>query len=277
MKNLSALMGFAMACLLFVPGCKLVDDIKKKETKKGVLLATSATFGKILTDSTGRTLYSFAPDVKGTPTCVGNCEVVWPPFYTANPTTQDGLNAADFATVTRPDGKKQSAYKGWPIYYYKDDAALGDIKGDKIGNVWFVAKPDYTLMIGRTQMVGNDGKNYTQQRVEGTGAFTFITDAYGRTLYAFNNDRMNDNNFTRADFSNNTIWPINENTIEKFPSIFTATDISNTDVFGKKQLTYKGWPLYYFGPDAMTRGNTKGVSVNNWQIAFTAMPAALPN
>lgn len=40
----------------------------------------------------------------------------------------------------------------------------------------------------------------------------------------------------------------------------SATDFGEIDVHGKMQLTYKGWPLYYFGQD-QNRGETKGVSV----------------
>jgi hypothetical protein len=43
--------------------------------------------------------------------------------------------------------------------------------------------------------------------------------------------------------------------------VIDKTLFSTIDVFGKKQLTYKGWPIYYFGLDGAKRGATKGVSV----------------
>jgi hypothetical protein len=49
------------------------------------------------------------------------------------------------------------------------------------------------------------------------------------------------------------------------------------DVFGKKQLTYNGWPLYYFGDDEGAVGANKGVSVPKpgiWPIAAKDIAAA---
>ena len=48
-------------------------------------------------------------------------------------------------------------------------------------------------------------------------------------------------------------------------------DLRGIDVYGKTQLTYKGWPLYYFGQDA-NRGDNKGISFpapGVWPIANT--------
>ncbi|WP_425564114.1 hypothetical protein [Saccharothrix xinjiangensis] len=36
--------------------------------------------------------------------------------------------------------------------------------------------------------------------------------------------------------------------------------MGSIQVYGKTQLVYRGWPLYYFGQDQQ-RGDTKGVSV----------------
>ncbi|MXV52750.1 hypothetical protein GS399_17390 [Pedobacter sp. HMF7647] len=252
------------------------DDDNNPPIKRGVLLRSTNDFGNILTDSAGRSLYFFSPDVAGNSVCSGQCLVVWPKFYTNGAITADGLNSADFSTITRPDGSSQTAYKGWPLYYYQDDIYDGDIKGDKVNDVWFVAKPDYNIMVSRAQLVGADNQNYTGQLVKGTGATIYLTDAMGRTLYAFNPDKINKNNFTRSDFSNNAIWPIYESEPMKVPSTLDAASFGVIDVFGKKQLTFKGWPMYYFGLDSAKRGVNKGVSINNWQIALPALSAATP-
>ncbi len=58
---------------------------------------------------------------------------------------------------------------------------------------------------------------------------------------------------------------------DKIPSILKASDFGTIDVHGKTQLTYKGWPLYYFGQDSQ-RGDNKGISVpapGIWPIANT--------
>ena len=38
------------------------------------------------------------------------------------------------------------------------------------------------------------------------------------------------------------------------------TAVGSIEVFGRVQLTYNGWPLYYFGQDGQTRGFNKGIS-----------------
>ncbi|WP_160712866.1 hypothetical protein [Chitinophaga solisilvae] len=246
-----------------------------------VRLAASARFGAVMTDSAGRTLYFFSLDANGSSGCTGGCLTAWPVFYTAQLTLDSSLKATDFGTINRPDGKQQTTYKGWPLYYYQNDAKAGDINGDGSGNKWFVAKPDYSIMLADAQLVGHDGVEYNSKYQPGKEVTQYITDDYGRTLYAFAPDKFNKNNYTKPDFSNNGIWPILElKTLKNIPSLLDKTAFASTDVFGKTQLTYKGWPLYYFGQDQQLRGNTKGVSFPRpgvWPVTNTAsVPAPQP-
>jgi len=239
-------------------------DDNDNTPKADIQITNNATLGKVMTDKAGKTLYFFSMDATpGASACTGGCLAVWPVFYSANPTLGDtSLHAADFATITRADGAKQTTYKGWPLYYYASDAAAGDTKGENFNKVWYVAKPDYTVMLANKQLVGNDGVEYTSAYVPGKEVTQFLTDDYGRTLYAFTPDKFKKNNYTKADFSNNPTWPIYEvSVIKGIPSSLARTDFDNVHVFDRVQLSYKGWPVYYFGPDAMTKGNTKGVSV----------------
>ena len=240
--------------------------------ESSVKLADDATFGKILTDADGMSLYFFSLDTKDTSACTtSGCLGAWPIFYQENVIADTGLEPADFATIDRADGEKQTTYKGWPLYYFAGDSAAGDTAGDMVNNVWFIAKPDYSLMYVRAQLVGNDGNNYLGDYTEGDGLTFYITDIDGRTLYGFLNDTKDTNNYTQSDFSNNGTWPIAEITLDKIPSILDAADFGSIDVFGRTQLTYKGWPLYYFGPDG-ARGDNKGVSVPSpgvWPIVNT--------
>jgi len=83
-------------------------------------------------------------------------------------------------------------------------------------------------------------------------------------LYAFFRDSTNINKFTKADFSNNAVWPLYETDKVVVPSVLDKTLFGSIMVFGHKQLTYKGWPMYYVGSDVdpitgKFRGNNKGV------------------
>jgi predicted lipoprotein with Yx(FWY)xxD motif len=92
-----------------------------------------------LVGATGMTLYTFDKDTAGNgkSVCNGGCATNWPPFMAA-----DGDKAAgDFTIVTRDDGKKQWAAKGWPLYYWVKDAKPGDKTGDGVNGTWKTAKP----------------------------------------------------------------------------------------------------------------------------------------
>jgi predicted lipoprotein with Yx(FWY)xxD motif len=265
------------------------------ELKTEVNLSTSTTLGTYLSDKSGRSLYFFATDANGQASCTGGCEALWPAFFVDNLTADKlgtGLTLSDFATITTTSGKKQLTYKGWPLYHYapvsgadtygnagtNTPEAAGQTTGDGVGGTWFIAKPDYSIMLVRSQLVGHDGKNYKSDYTVGDGLTTYFTDAKGLTLYTFKNDNFKKNNFTKADFSNNAVWPIYETDKIVVPSILDKSKFSVITVFGKSQLVYNGWPLYYFGQDASVRGSNKGISFPSpavWPVPVKDSPLAI--
>lgn len=265
-----------MTCMGIIQSCS--DDKgdsydepgpKPAPTNAEIRLSNNAVLGSILTDSEGKTLYFFSEDTKDASECTGGCLDIWPIFYVDNLVLGEGLDAADFDTITRSDGEPQITYKDWPLYYYYDDNVAGDTNGENINNAWFAAKPDYSLMYAKAQLVGDDDNNYTSRYTVGEEMTSYIVDIDGRTLYTFINDTHNTNNFTNSDFSNNGVWPIAEITMIQIPSILDIADFGTIDVHGRRQLTYRGWPLYYFGQDS-ERGDTRGVSFPQpgvWPIA----------
>ncbi|CAG5009276.1 hypothetical protein DYBT9275_04460 [Dyadobacter sp. CECT 9275] len=241
------------------------------------IMESTTSLGKVLTDGYGKTLYFFSKDAAGASVCTGTCLDNWPVFSVSTLRLGTGLNSADFGTITRADNKTQVTYKGWPLYYFKNDAAAGDVKGEGVGTIWYAAKTTYSIMLANAQLVGNDGKSYKADHTEGTAETQFFVDDMGRTLYAFNKDKKNKNNFTKSDFSNDGTWPIYTTEIKEVPSTLDKSLFAVIDVYGKKQLTYRGWPLYYFGSDNKVRGATKGVSVPSpgvWPIVQKDSPNA---
>ena len=97
--------------------------------------------GKFFTDAKGMTLYIFKKDSPGKSACVGPCVEKWPLYFRETVAVPEGVNAGDFGTITREDGKQQTTYKGWPLYYYAGDKAPGDVLGQGLGNVWYVVNP----------------------------------------------------------------------------------------------------------------------------------------
>ncbi|HEY2839867.1 MAG TPA: hypothetical protein VGJ26_12000 [Pirellulales bacterium] len=94
--------------------------------------------GKTLVDAKGMTLYILDRDT--TPnksTCNAQCATNWPPLMASADAKDNGA----YTVITRDDGGKQWAYKGKPLYFWKDDKKAGDILGDGRNNVWHIAAP----------------------------------------------------------------------------------------------------------------------------------------
>ena len=103
--------------------------------------AVKSGIGTYLVDSKGITLYWVALDSIGKSNIAGSTLTIWPVFYTSTITVPAALNASDFGSIQRADGKMQTTYKGWPLYYYYQDAASGNMYGEGIDGVWFAASP----------------------------------------------------------------------------------------------------------------------------------------
>jgi predicted lipoprotein with Yx(FWY)xxD motif len=106
-----------------------------------VKVANDPKHGEYLTDAKGMTLYVFKKDAPGKSVCVGECEAAWPAFHAETATAPGDPKAAAFSTITREDGRKQTAYKGMPLYHWMKDKKPGDTTGDGVNQVWSVAKP----------------------------------------------------------------------------------------------------------------------------------------
>lgn len=106
-----------------------------------VKIVKQDTLGSFLTDTEGMTLYYFTKDGLNKSVCAGDCLVKWPPYYRETVAAKDGLKASDFGVLTRDDGKKQTTYKGKPLYYFFKDKQAGDALGQGINGVWYVVAP----------------------------------------------------------------------------------------------------------------------------------------
>jgi len=102
----------------------------------GAIKSMETANGEILTDAKGMTLYTYDKDTAGVTNCYDKCAVNWPPLIAASGAKAEG----DYTLVERKDGAMQWAYKGMPLYLWKDDHKAGDVTGDGVGGVWHVAK-----------------------------------------------------------------------------------------------------------------------------------------
>jgi predicted lipoprotein with Yx(FWY)xxD motif len=124
----------ATLALLAVPVARAADaPAVKVAQKEGV--------GPYLTDADGKALYVFKKDSPGQSACAGDCVANWPIYYREKVAPSGGPKASDFGSITRADGKKQTTYKGLPLYYFAGDQAPSDTKGQGVKDVWVVAAP----------------------------------------------------------------------------------------------------------------------------------------
>jgi predicted lipoprotein with Yx(FWY)xxD motif len=226
-----------------------------------------STLGTILVDANGKTLYYFANDIpsSGASSCNGQCAIVWPVFSADSVRVSSPLDPADFSSVTRADGSKQTTYYGWPLYYYQADTKPGEVNGENVLKVWFVVKPDESVLIAHKTDLG-----------------LYLTDTSGKTLYFFTKDTSGASTCTGACLAK---WPAFSADPVTAPSVLKPSDFSSVSrADGVKQTAFMGRPLYYFTDDAKP-GDVKGQGFNNlWYVAnvsgitpvVTILPPSVP-
>lgn len=120
-----------------------------------MLAVPAATADGVLVNPEGITLYVYARDVadSGVSACNGDCAVKWPPFQSA----AAGVAPEGYSLVLRPDGRKQWAFRGQPLYTWPEDQEPGDRYGDNYEGVWHVVKPGEPRVIRTVTAQDNDG------------------------------------------------------------------------------------------------------------------------
>lgn len=133
-------MAILMVALIILAGCSTTSSPTPTPTYT-VNVASSPTLGQYLTDGSGRALYWTTADSPGTSNVSGATLSIWPVFYVSSISVPSSLNLSDFSSITRSDGSLQTTYKDWPLYYYVNDTAPGDTKGQGILGKWSVVNP----------------------------------------------------------------------------------------------------------------------------------------
>lgn len=224
-----------------------------------VTVQKSGFVGTYLADSSGKALYVYGGDLPGdceqepVSTCFNDCALSWPIFDAGLRELAEGLDDALFGTIERSDGLRQTTYRGWPLYYYKNDVGAGDVKGQAVGRIWHLAETVLpNLVILRVDTV------------------RFLANEFGRTLYTFADDtpgtpESDPNSACIGDclddftpFSLRYLSPVSYLEPSDF-AVFVRAD-------GRPQLAYKGAPLYFSNMDERA-GDMKGTDVTGWVMA----------
>jgi predicted lipoprotein with Yx(FWY)xxD motif len=136
----AALAVIATAVLLLNP-----PKLHAASTSGAVVTTAKTSLGKILVNSSGRTLYLFGKDAKGKSACSGQCATFWPPLITSGkPRAAGGAKASLIGTTKRADGRLQVTYNHHPVYRFSRDTKKGQTSGEGIsafGAHWYVVSP----------------------------------------------------------------------------------------------------------------------------------------
>ena len=230
------------------------------------------TLGKVLADGGGKTLYVFTADAAGKSNCAGDCANNWPALTSdAVPTLGTGLDAANFAILTRDDGTKQVTFFGHPLYYFAKDTAAGDVNGQGIGGKWFVVGADGN-MVGAAASPAASAAASPSAAAGGVSVALadnalgkILVGADGKTLYVFTAD-SGGKSACNGDCA--TAWPplIGDGA----PTLGAGLDAEDFATIkrddGSSQVTFYGMPVYYFAADAAA-GDTKGQGLlSKWYV-----------
>jgi predicted lipoprotein with Yx(FWY)xxD motif len=134
---LALVMIFVLSSLAFAQGTPAVQ------------LASRSQFGQIQVDGKNMTLYQFTADAANTSNCTAACIQAWPPLTVTNGTTPvaaSGVTGA-LGTIKRADdGSTQVTMNQLPLYYFAQDKAAGDVKGQGVAGKWFVVNAAGTMV-----------------------------------------------------------------------------------------------------------------------------------
>ena len=220
-------------------------NVAHAQTAATVAVSQNSEFGSILVDANGITLYLFTDDEREKSNCSGGCATTWPPLTTdGDPVAEGEVNADRLGTIDRDDGSTQVTYNGWPLYYFANDTNPGDTNGQY--GTWFV------VSIHGGPIQNNAAVNTTEDSVFGT----ILAEASGRIIYLFTDDEREKSNCAggcaRA-------WPplltVGDPVAGEGVNADRLGTIARED--GYTQVTYNGWPLYYFARDEKP-GDTSG-------------------
>ena len=103
-------------------------------SSKSVVKTGTALGKKVLVTRAGMTLYSLSAEWHSRFICKDSaCLALWKPLVVAKGMVPTG--AAHLTGVKRPDGRRQVAYRGAPLYTFTLDKRAGQVKGNGFKDV----------------------------------------------------------------------------------------------------------------------------------------------
>jgi len=118
--------------------------------------ANVGTFGQVLTNSHGMTLYGLSDENGGKLACTGKCLQFWPPALVSTGVMKVSLGAGvagAIGFVTRSATTKQVTFDGYPLYTFVKDTGAGQAHGEGIsafGGTWGLLRASSLIVPAKT-------------------------------------------------------------------------------------------------------------------------------
>jgi predicted lipoprotein with Yx(FWY)xxD motif len=117
-----------------------------------------------LVNNQGMTLYYNTSDTTSS-VCSGGCASAWPPVLSTSAPSSLVTLPGTLSLLTDANGN-QVTYNGHPLYTYSGDTAPGQVNGEGIGGVWFVAPANLAASSGSNN---NNSSGYPKGGYPGYG------------------------------------------------------------------------------------------------------------
>jgi predicted lipoprotein with Yx(FWY)xxD motif len=176
-RNLARTLGSALAVAVFMS--LVLSSPVAGASSATVDEAVNATFGMVLINAEGFTLYTLPSDHNGISSCTGLCASVWPALTVPSETTPtEGPGVPGMVSaVLQPDGADQVTYNGSPLYTFVGDSSPGQATGNGVGG-FKVAQVSTTMGVCEGTEVQCISSSPSAAATVGT-AFTFPVTAIG--------------------------------------------------------------------------------------------------
>ena len=257
-------------------------------------IASDPQLGPILVGTNGMTLYIFTKDTPDHSNCDAACLEKWPVLITlGQPVLGPGVDDSKVGTASLPDGSRIATYDHMPLYYFAKDTQPGDVKGQAVGDVWYVLDPDGKILgmepaadkskqSSSSDSSSKDDTGYSNDYADSTNPAApsgqavlnvavdptlgqILVGENGLTLYILTKDTPDHSSCDAA-------------CLEKWPALVTqgqpvlgpGVDDSKVGTAllpdGSTIVTYNHMPLYYFVKDTQP-GHINGQAVGSvWYV-----------
>ena len=214
----------------------------------------------MLANDHGLTLYYYSADKRGSGTsvCTGGCATAWPPLAAPVKAPAGVRLPGPLGMITRPGGVRQVTINGFPVYLYAGDKAPGQATGNGMEGTWHVIKihSATAATTGRAAAL----------KVARTRAGPVLASSRGLTLYYYSADKPHSGK-SACTGTCATAWPPLAAPVKapagvRLPGRLGVITRPN----GVKQVTLKGYPLYFYIGDKAP-GQVKGNGIGGaWHV-----------